>query len=207
MNTNDSSLEAQNLYSVPRSRLVDDTGSSLVWDEFSKRCAEKMLRWRTMTVLAVHCGYWTVNCALFFAVQILLGEETIVQLHPIGLLLVVVGYVASFALAFVGCKLWLFFYFRHKNVKDFVTMMEKNQSRALERPLVLTLYFVFIASVCSLPVFQLLAVDFQFYGPLATLVAFPVVFLLSYPICRAVIRESSRLLEAMNPAKQDRTGD
>ena len=98
MNTNDSSIEPQNLYSAPRSRLIDDTGSSLDGEEFSKRCAEKVVRRRVVAVLVIHCTYWIVNCALLFLAQILLGDGTIVHFHSTGLASLVWGYVATFAL-------------------------------------------------------------------------------------------------------------
>ena len=204
MNTNDSSLKPQNLYSAPRSRLTDDTGSSLDWEEFSKRCAEKIVRGRTMALFLILCTYWIVNCALLFLAQILLGEGTIVHLHTTGLVLLVSGYIATFALVFVGCKLFVFYYFRHKNIEDFVTMMEKRQSRVSERPLVFTLLFVLMAAPFCMSSLNLMA-DFPPYSLLATLVAFPVVFVLCYPMCRALIRNNSRLLQAMNPDKQERT--
>ncbi len=199
MNTNDSSLEPQNRYSAPRSRLTDDTGSSLDWEEFSKRCAEKIVRGRIMALLIILCTYWIVNCALLFLAQILLGEGTIVHLHTTGLVLLVSGYVATFALVFVGCKLFVFYYFRHKNIEDFVTMMEKRLNRVSERPLVFTLFFALLAAPFCMSCLNLMA-DFPPYSLLATLVAFPVVFLLCYPVCRAIIRNSSRLLQTMNSA-------
>ena len=155
-----------------------------------------------MALLLTHCTYWIANCALLFLAQILLGDGTIVHLHPIGLVLLVSGYVATFALVFVGSKLFVFYYFRHKNIEDFVTMTEKRQNRVSERPLVLTLFFVFIASPFCMSSINLMA-DYPPYSLLATLVAFPVVFLLCYPVCRAIIRNNSRLLQAMNPAGQE----
>ena len=204
MNTNDSSVEQPNPYTAPRSRITNDTASSVDWEEFSKRCAEKMVRWRVMAALITHCAYWIINCALLFVAQILLGDGTIVHLHSTGLALLILGYVATFVLAFVGSKLFVFYYFRYRNIENFVTMMEKRQNGVSERPLVFALFFVCIASLFCMSSLNLMA-DFPPYTVLATLVAFPVVFLISYPMCRAVIRNNTKLLEAMSPAKQDST--
>ncbi len=203
MATKDSSKERPNLYIAPRSRLTNDTGSSLDWEEFSKRCAEKIVRWRTMAILVTYCTYWIVNCALLLIAQILIGDGTIVHLHPIGLTLLILGSVASFALGFVGSKLFVFYYFRYRNIKNFVTLMEKRMNPVSERrPVVFTLFYVFIASTFSMSSLMLMA-DFPPYLLLSTLVAFPVVFALCFPMCKAVIRNNSRLLQAMDPANQE----
>ena len=156
-----------------------------------------------MALLVIHCTYWIVNCALLLTVQILIGDGMIVHLHPTGLTLLILGYVASFALAFVGSKLFVFYYFRYRNFENFVTMMEKRMNHISERrPLVFTLLFVFVASTFSMSSLMLMA-DFPPYLLLSTLVAFPVVFALCFPMCKAVIRNNSRLLQAMDPANQE----
>lgn len=155
-----------------------------------------------MALLVTHCTYWIVNCALLLIVQILIGDGTIVHLHPTGLTLLIVGYVASFALAFVGSKLFVFYYFRYRNIKNFVTMMGNRKNGVSERPLVFTLLFVFLASPFCMSSLALMA-DFPPYSFLATLVAFPVVFVLCFPMCKAVIRNNSRLLQAMDQANQE----
>lgn len=206
MNTNDPSVNQPNVYAAPRSRLTSKTGTSLEWEEFSRHCVEKIARRRVLAGIATYFAYSVVNGVLFFVVQVLFGDGTIIQLHSVGLLIMVMGYVAASVLGvFLLAKLTVFIQFRKRSVEKLVDMEEKDRKGVAWRPAVVTLFFVFIGFAFNLSAFQLLAVDFTVFGPLASVAAFPVVFFLCYPLWRAVIRINIRLLEAVNPSKQERS--
>lgn len=206
MNTNDPSFSQPNVYAAPRSRLTNETGTSFEWEEFSRHCVEKIARRRVLAGIATYFAYSVVNGALFFLAQALFGDGTIIQLHSVGLLIMVMGYVAASVLGvFLLAKLTVFSHFRAQNIEKFVGMAEKDRKGVFWRPAVVTLFFVFIGFTLNLSAFQLLAVDFTLFSPLASFAAFPVVFFLCYPLWRAVIRMNIRLLETMNPSMQERS--
>lgn len=193
------SREKHNPYAAPRARLTNHTGSSLEWDPFTKQCAEKMFRWRLAVAIATYFTYAIVNSAAFYPIQILFGEEPMIHLNPIGFLVLAGVYAAlSGILVGLGSKIAVYFHSRNSNLQDFVTKWKKTLRQRFHGATVQTLSYVFIGASVGHSTVLLLASAYTRFTILATIVAFPVVAALCYPLCRVSIRRTFRLLDALS---------